>query len=101
MTSLTRYEVNPNYSCSNCEAHYPWDRMEQDEQGEWVRFTEAERDKAEAVREMRRALIDLLHTPAVIDALNPSGQPHLGQCECPFCRGISAVGTALAARGAE
>jgi hypothetical protein len=43
--------------------------------------------------ELRAALRALLHTPAVIDALNPSGEPHVGNCSCPFCAGNALLST--------
>lgn len=47
--------------------------------------------QSEEVRRIKSVLSALIHTPAVIQALNPSGKAHVGKCECPFCEGIKIV----------
>ena len=52
---------------------------------EFIEELRKERDEAVA------ALRSLVHTPAVIDALNPSHLTHLGNCECPWCAALAAL----------
>lgn len=61
--------------------------------GEWVKFTEAERDKAEAVRELVEALKAAKPIVQLAWARNPQLEA-LGVA-------LTLVGNALAARGAE
>lgn len=56
MGDVKRYEINSNYSCSNCEPHYPWSVLEQAADGEYVKHDDyaaltKERDEMRAALE--------------------------------------------------
>jgi hypothetical protein len=51
---------------------------------EWQKRVMAEND----VTRLKRILRALVTLPAVQQALNPSGEPHVGACECPYCMAL-------------
>lgn len=60
-----------------------------------VRLSAASSSAAPKEGEAMRALTMLMHTPAVIDVMNPSGEEHLGRCECGWCLGKRALAARL------